>query len=228
VVVAYGMLLTRPMLDLAEVGFVNLHFSMLPRWRGAAPVAAAIRAGDLITGVSLMKVTEGLDAGPVVGACEVLIRDTDTRGSLTEKLAGLGAGLLNDELESLMTGEMKATPQNHGSATYAPRLTSRDARIDFALPGEDVARQIRAMAPRPGAFAFWNQKRMRILGVRWSAVPPRVLDSGELFLARGKLWCGVEGGALVLDAIQPPGKRVMPGSAWANGVRGELGFLTAG
>lgn len=228
VVVAYGMLLTRPMLDLAEVGFVNLHFSLLPRWRGAAPVAAAIRAGDPTTGVSLMKVTEGLDAGPVVCARRVRIADADTRGSLTEKLARLGVELLNEELAGLMRGETEATPQLHRSATFAPRLTSRDARIDFARPGEEVARQVRAMAPRPGAFAWWNQKRMRILGVRWSPDPPRPLGVGELAVMTGDLWCGVSGGALILDAIQPPGKRVMSGSAWANGVHGELGFLTAG
>lgn len=228
VVVAYGMLLTRPMLDSAEVGFVNVHFSLLPRWRGAAPVAAAIQAGDPVTGISLMGMTEGLDAGPVLARASVPIGDTDSRGSLTDDLSHLGAELLLNNLAGLTAGEMKGIPQNEEDATYAPRLTWKDARLDFGRSAEDVARQVRAMAPRPGAFAWWNQTRMRILQVRWSPTPPFPLQAGELALAGGDLWCGGHGGGLILDGIQPPGKRVMPGSAWANGVRGELGFLAAG
>lgn len=228
VVVAYGMLLTRPMLDLAEVGFVNVHFSLLPRWRGAAPVAAAIRAGDPVTGVSLMGVTEDLDAGPVLAAESVPIGDADDRGGLTDRLSVLGAELLGRNLERMMAGEMEGVPQNEAEATYAPRLTADDARLDFERGAGELARQVRAMAPRPGAFARWNRTRMRVLRVRWVPAPPRPLRPGELVLAGGDLWCGARGGALILDGIQPPGKRVMAGSAWANGVRGELGFLTAG
>lgn len=228
VVVAYGMLLTRPMLDLAEVGFVNVHFSLLPRWRGAAPVAAAIRAGDPVTGVSVMSVTEGLDAGPVLAASSVAIQEADDRGGLTARLSHLGADLLTGKLEGLMAGEIRGTAQKEEDATYAPRLTVDDARLDFDRSVMELARQVRAMAPRPGAFAQWNQTRMRILRARWSPAPPRPLQVGELVLAGGDLWCGGREGGLILDGIQPPGKRVMPGTAWANGVRGELGFLSAG
>ena len=228
VVVAYGMLLTPPMLDLAEVGFVNAHFSLLPRWRGAAPVAAAIRAGDPTTGVSLMRVTEGLDAGPVIEVAPIPIGDGDTRGSLTDRLADEAAQLLTDKLAGLMVGDMEGKDQDQAHATYAPRLTAEDARLDPARPAEELARRIRAVSPRPGAFARWNRNRMRILGVRWAPAPPRVLAAGELAVLRGELWCGTGDGGLILDAIQPPGKRVMSGSAWANGVHGELGHLTAG
>ncbi|MCQ3804476.1 MAG: methionyl-tRNA formyltransferase [Acidimicrobiia bacterium] len=227
-VVAYGMLLTRPMLDLAEMGFVNVHFSLLPRWRGAAPVAAAIRAGDPVTGVSLMKVTEGLDSGPVVAAASVAIGETDERGGLTDDLSGLGADLLAENLGDLMAGRISGSPQREEDATYAPRLTVEDGRLDFERPVEELARQVRAMAPRPGAFARWKQARMRILRVRWSSSPPLSLRRGELALASGDLWCGGRDGGLILDGIQPPGKRVMAGSAWANGVRGELGSLSSG
>lgn len=228
VVVAYGMILTRPMLDLAEVGFVNAHFSLLPRWRGAAPVAAAIRAGDPTTGVSLMRVTEGLDAGPVIAAASLPIREADTRGSLTDRLADEAVRLLTDELAGLMEGEMGGTPQDPADVTYAPRLTVEDARIDPARPAEELARRIRSVAPRPGAFARWNQNRMRILGIRWAPAPPRALAVGELAVMSGEVWCGTGDGGLILDTLQPSGRRVMSGSAWANGVRGELGHLTAG
>lgn len=228
VVAAYGMLLTPSMLEAAEEGFVNVHFSLLPRWRGAAPVAAAIRAGDPVTGVSLMRVTEGLDAGPVLAAASVPIGDTDTRGTLTERLSHLGAGLLAEELEALLAGEREGTPQREEEATYAPRLGVDDARLDFDRPARELARQVRAMAPRPGAFARRGRARMRILQVRWRPAAPFRLRPGELSLLGGDLWCGCRGGALLLDGVQPPGKRVMPGSAWARGVREELGFLTAG
>ena len=228
VVVAYGMLLTRPMLDLAQVGFVNAHFSLLPRWRGAAPVAAAIRAGDPATGVSLMRVTEGLDAGPVIGVAQVPIGDADTRGSLTDRLADEAAQLLSGKLAGLMEGDIQGKRQDAADATYAPRLTAEDARIDPARPAEELARRIRAVSPRPGAFARWNRNRMRILGIRWAPAPPRALTPGELAVVSGELWCGTGDGGLVLEAIQPPGRRVMSGSAWANGVHGDLGHLTAG
>lgn len=228
VVVAYGMLLTRPMLDLAEVGFVNAHFSLLPRWRGAAPVAAAIRAGDPTTGVSLMRVTEGLDAGPVIGVAPVPIGDADTRGSLTDRLADEAAQLLSGRLAGLMGGDIEGQDQDPQHVTYAPRLTAEDARIDPARPAEELARRIRAVSPRPGAFARWNRNRMRLLGIRWAPAPPRALAVGELAVVSGELWCGTGDGGLVLDAIQPPGRRVMSGLAWANGVHGELGRLTAG
>ena len=228
VVVAYGMLLTRSMLDLADLGFVNVHFSLLPRWRGAAPVAAAIRAGDPVTGVSLMNVTEGLDSGPVVAAAPVAIGEADERGGLTDRLSLLGAELLAENLGGLLAGRISGSAQDEEEATYAPRLTAEDARLDLQRPVEELARQVRAMAPRPGAFVRWKQTRMRILRVRWSSSPPLSLREGELAVTGGELWCGGRDGGLVLDGIQPPGKRVMTGSAWANGVRGELGFLTSG
>lgn len=228
VVAAYGMLLTRPMLDMAEHGFVNLHFSLLPRWRGAAPVAAAIRAGDPVTGVSLMRVTEGLDSGPVLASVSVPIKEADTRGALTDRLSHLGAGLLAAELDGLMAGDREGVPQREEEATYAPRLAAEDGRLDLARAAEELARQVRALAPRPGAFASWGGTRMRVLEVRGSPDPPLPLRPGELALAGGDLWCGCGGGGLILDGIQPAGRRVMAGSAWARGVRGELGFLTSG
>ncbi len=227
VVVAYGMLLPRSVLDMAEAGLVNVHFSLLPRWRGASPVASAIRSGDPVTGVSLMRVTEGLDTGPVLAASSVPIQEGDTTGTLTERLSRLGAQLLVTEWAALWAGDRQGIAQREEDATYAPRLRPGDARLDFDRPAEELARQVRAMAPRPGAFAGWNGNRMRVLKVRWSTDPPLPLRPGELVLASGELWCGCRDGGLILDGIQLPGRRVMPGSAWARGVRQALGFLTA-
>lgn len=226
VVVAYGMLLTRSMLERAEAGFVNVHFSLLPRWRGAAPVAAAIRAGDGVTGVSLMRVTEGLDSGPVLAVSTHPITERDTRGGLTERLSHLGADLLVANLARAISGEAAGTPQHEPDATYAPRLSAGDARLDFTRPAQELARQVRAMSPRPGAFAWWEEKRMRILDARWSPDPPTPLEAGVLALARGGLWCGAGGGALILEVVQPPGRRPMPGADWARGVRSGLGRLS--
>ncbi len=228
VVVAYGMLLTRSMLDCAASGFVNVHFSLLPRWRGAAPVAAAIRAGDAVTGVSLMRVTEGLDAGPVLAAIAHPIGEQDTRGDLTERLSHMGAELLVGNLAAALSEELAGTPQHEPDATYAPMLTTEDASLDLARPAEALARQVRAMSPRPGAFAWWGETRLRILDARWAPSAPLPLRVGELAAAEGRLWCGAGSGVLVLESIQPPGKRAMPGAAWARGVRRRLGFLTRG
>ena len=227
VVAAYGMLLTPPMLETAAAGFVNVHFSLLPRWRGAAPVAAAIRAGDPVTGVSLIRMTEGLDTGPVLESATHGIGERDTRGELTEKLSHLGAALLEKNLVGLMAGDLEERPQHEPDATYAPRLTSEDARLHFDRPAEELARQVKAMAPRPGAFAWWGQSRMRILQAGWAFSSPLSLRVGELAVAHRDLWCGAGRGALILESIQPPGKGVIPGAAWARGVRGELGFLTS-
>lgn len=225
VVVAYGMFLTRPMLERAEAGFVNVHFSLLPRWRGAAPVAAAIRTGDAVTGVSLMRVTEGLDSGPVLAAVTHPITDTDTRGTLTDRLSHLGADLLVANLAGAISGETAATPQHEPDATYAPRLSAADARLDFARPARELARQVMAMSPRPGAFAWRGETRMRILEAR-SLPSPAPLEAGELAAEGRRLWCGAGSGALVLEVVQPPGRRAMPGGDWARGVRGGLGRLS--
>lgn len=226
VVVAYGMLLTRSMLACAESGFVNVHFSLLPRWRGAAPVAAAIRAGDAVTGVSLMRVTEGLDSGPVLAATPHPITERDTRGGLTERLSHLGADLLVANLAAAISGEAAGTPQHEPDATYAPRLSADDARLDFIRPAQELARQVRAMSPRPGAFAWWGETRMRILDARWSPGAPSSLKAGELAAEGGRLWCGAGSGAVVLEVVQPPGKRAMAGGDWARGVRSGLGRLS--
>ncbi len=226
VVVAYGMLLTRSMLEQAESGFVNVHFSLLPRWRGAAPVAAAIRAGDAVTGVSLMRVTEGLDSGPVLAAATHPITESDTRGGLTERLSRLGADLLAANLAGAISGERAGTPQHEPDATYAPRLSADDARLDFTRPAQELARQVRAMSPRPGAFAWWGETRMRILDARWSAIAPTPLRVGELAAEGGRLWCGAGSGGMVLEVVHPPGRRAMPGADWARGVRGGLGRLS--
>lgn len=226
VVVAYGMLLTKSMLECAESGFVNVHFSLLPRWRGAAPVAAAIRAGDAVTGVSLMRVTEGLDSGPVLASVSHPIGKRETRGGLTERLSHLGAELVVANLAGAISGELVGVPQHEPDATYAPRLSADDARLDFTRPARELARQVRAMSPRPGAFAWWGDKRMRILDTRWSSTAPMPLRPGELAAVEGGLWCGAGSGALVLEVVQPPGKREMAGADWARGVRGGLGSLS--
>ncbi len=224
VVAAYGRILEPEVLRTTRVGFVNVHFSLLPRWRGAAPVERAIATGDEITGVSLMLIDEGLDTGPVITAHETDIDDDETGGSLTARLADLGGLLLSEVLADFVAGHRIPAPQIDAAALLAPRLTSADARLDPQRDGVVLEREVRAYHPRPGAWVSVEGVRIGVLQARLSeesVAPGRI----EVIAGRPVLGCGT--GALELVELQAAGKRRMTGADWANGRRGAPGHVDA-
>ncbi|RMF95135.1 MAG: methionyl-tRNA formyltransferase [Gammaproteobacteria bacterium] len=208
VVVAYGLLLPPSILSLPRRGCVNLHASLLPRWRGASPVQAAILAGDAETGVSLMQMDAGLDSGPVYAAKRVAIGPEETAGELAERLAALAAELLLEQLDGLLSGRLEARPQPVEGVSHAPKIRKSDARIDWSQPAELIARQVRAYNPWPVAETLLDGQRLRIWqarpagGADAGAVPGQVLavDAGELRVQTGA-------GALQLLRLQLPGRK---------------------
>jgi methionyl-tRNA formyltransferase len=209
VVAAYGLILPQDVLDVPRHGCLNVHASVLPRWRGAAPIQAAILAGDAKTGISLMAMTAGLDSGPVFHVEETPIRDDDTAGDLHDRLAALGAATLVAHLEGIVAGRIEPTPQDDALATYAPKIDKRDARIDWSLPAAEIARRIRAYNPFPGAFCFIADdgaplriKIWKAAAAGGSAAPGTVLqaDRDGILVACGE-------GAISLEELQLPGKR---------------------
>lgn len=228
VVVAYGRILRPDVLATTRVGFVNLHFSLLPRWRGAAPVERAILAGDTATGCTLMKLDEGIDTGPVIAALETPIEADETGGSLTGRLAYLGGLLLNDALPAFMAGGLRPAAQLQAGATNAARLTSEEGRIDATVGADEVLRLVRALHPRPGAWCSFEGARLNVIaatGRLGDTGSEDVPDPGEVRIVDGTPALGVTGGSVRLDIVRPAGKRQMTGEAWANGRRGVGGLL---
>lgn len=222
IVVAFGMLVRPDALEVPALGFLNVHFSLLPRWRGATPVEHALLAGDRWTGVSVMRMDEGLDTGPVLGVRSLAIRGDDTTGSVTTELSHRGADLMAEVLGGLSRGRALAVPQPAGGATLAPRLGPADAEIDWHLPAGDVERLVRAMSPKPVAWTRWADARFHVHRV--AADPAAApLDPGELDLAGGVLRCGTGSVPVALEIVQPEGRRPMPGADWARGRHGDLG-----
>lgn len=218
VVVAYGRILRPETLAAVPMGYVNVHFSLLPRWRGAAPVERAILAGDDRTGVSLMVLDEGMDTGPLLAVRETEIGSEDTGGSLTARLAHDGAALLSDVLPEYARGRVAPARQMASGATSAPRLTSAEAQVTAQTAAPIADRMIRAYAPRPGAWAMVDGSRMKL----WRARPSDVdVPRGHIEIIDDRPILGAADGALELLAVQPAGKRTMAGSAWARGRRGQ-------
>lgn len=216
VVVAYGMIIPPEALELPRSGMVNLHFSLLPRWRGAAPVQRALMAGDERTGVSLMRLDAGLDTGPVYSTLSTRFGPDETAGEILNRLAVRGATMLGELLEPLVAGDIVAARQPIEGVTHASRITREDCRIDFTVPASTIVRQIRALSPRPGAFTTIEGEVFRVLRAR---VGDGELPPGRLVFERSRLLCGTAGGILDLLEVQPAGKRPMPGSDWARGRR---------
>jgi methionyl-tRNA formyltransferase len=221
VVAAFGQILKPAVLDLPPLGCLNVHASLLPRWRGAAPVAAAIAAGDSETGVTLMRMDPGLDTGPLLAKSIEPIRPDDTTGTLTARLAQRGADLLLAALPAYLAGALEPQPQDNALATYAPQLKKEDGRLDFTRSAVELERRVRALTPWPGAFALWQGQPLKVLraalaeGV--SGQPGEVLPHAEGVAVA----CGH--GALRLLEVQPAGKRAMPASDFARGARGFIG-----
>jgi methionyl-tRNA formyltransferase len=228
-IVAYGALLPRRVLDAGGRGFVNLHFSLLPRWRGAAPVQHAIRAGDEVTGVTCFVLDEGMDTGPVMARREEPITPDDTTGSLLERLADVGAPVLLEALRRLVAGEPPVPQPDHG-VTLAPKITPEHTVIDWSAAAPAVTDLVRSADPAPGAHTAFRGKRLKVWSVRpvdppsedpdrWAeASPGEVVAVGK----RGAVVaCGE--GAVELVAVQPEGKARVDGAAFVNGQRPEPG-----
>jgi methionyl-tRNA formyltransferase len=216
VVVAYGKLLPLSLLEIPPLGFVNLHFSLLPKFRGAAPVERAVIDGVRETGVSTIVLTEGMDEGPVLSSQVVSVGSDETAGELGDRLATIGAPLLVKTLEQYASGELVPTRQNHDAATYAPKLTSTDARIDWFAPAASIHNLVRGLNPAPGAWTQLRDGRLKVWGVRVIDRPG--LESGEL-VSGDDLIAGCGDGAVVLVDVQMAGRSRMTGGELARGLR---------
>jgi len=216
VVAAFGQILKSKVLDLPHFGCLNVHASLLPRWRGAAPIQAAILHGDEETGVTIMKMDVGLDTGPILSQKSIRLTQQDTAGSVFEALSTLGADLLLETLPSYLSGNLQPTPQPEEGVTYAPMLKKEEGRLDFTRPTEELERRVRAFNPWPGAFLDFDGK---ILKVHRAHLEKEDIEVGKRFIYRGQPAVGAGGGILVLDEVQPAGKRPMNGKAFLSGVR---------
>ncbi|MFI8326667.1 methionyl-tRNA formyltransferase [Streptomyces sp. NPDC085529] len=217
-VVAYGALLPQKALDIPAHGWVNLHFSLLPAWRGAAPVQHALMAGDEVTGASTFQIERGLDSGPVYGVITEEIRPTDTSGDLLTRLAFAGAGLLSATMDGIEDGTLKAVPQPADGITLAPKIEVEDAHVDFAAPALRVDRVIRGCTPAPGAWTLFRGERLKL--IQAAPVPDRAdLAPGELAAGKNNVFAGTGSYAVELLWVQPQGKKPMKAADWARGVR---------
>ncbi|WP_375425077.1 methionyl-tRNA formyltransferase [uncultured Friedmanniella sp.] len=213
-VVAYGALLPQRVLDIPARGFVNLHFSLLPAWRGAAPVQHAVIAGDAETGATTFQIVLELDAGPTYLRTAETIRPTDTSGDLLQRLSVSGADLLVRTLDGLEDGTLEATPQPAAGVTIAPKLEVEDARVDWTAPAEVVDRLIRGCTPAPGAWTTFRGERLKLGPVR---AGDTTLAAGAMAVTRRAVQVGTGTGAVLLGTVQPAGAREMPAADWARG-----------
>lgn len=216
-VVAYGNLISKDLLNVPRHGWVNLHFSLLPAWRGAAPVQAAIAAGDDITGASTFRIEEGLDTGPVFGTVTEGISGEDTADDLLTRLAYSGADLLVATMDGLAAGTLDSQPQS-GEATYAPKISTAAARIDWAQPAFAVDRHIRAHTPGPGAWTLLEDARLKIGPVLLTEGIDKHLAPGEALISKDVVYIGTATHPVQLNRIQPPGKKMMNAADWARGL----------
>jgi methionyl-tRNA formyltransferase len=213
IVVAYGKMLPQDLLDIPPLGFVNVHGSLLPKHRGASPVQAAILAGDSETGVTTMKVVAELDSGPIYLERRVAIGEREDAGSLSRRLAGLGADLLVETLRGFESGELTAHPQN-GTPTFCRSIRREDGRVDWSLPAEELDRRLRAFTPWPGLYTFHRGERIKILSARPgppASDPPGTIrvDGATATVAAG------QGSSLVLESVQREGRRAVSGAELA-------------
>lgn len=217
-VVAYGRILPGILLDIPPKGFVNLHFSLLPLYRGAAPVQRAIMNGDVVSGASVMVLTEGMDEGPVLARVEEPIDPDDTSATLGARLSHIGADVLVSATQSYVSGSLEPVPQDDSAATYAPKIGTDDARIDWSRSRKQIRDLVRALDPEPGAWSTLNGTRLKIFRVSSDDVTVD-LAPGEVMAGARGLSVGTGDGALSLDEVQPATKRRMSGADLAHGAR---------
>jgi methionyl-tRNA formyltransferase len=217
VVAAFGQILKKEVLDLPKYGCINIHASLLPRWRGAAPINAAILAGDEETGITIMKMDVGLDTGPMLAIKKIRIRRDDTAGSVFQTLSKLGANLLLETLPDYLSGNLAATPQPEEGSTYAPMLKKQDGLLDFTHTAVELERRVRAMNPWPGAWFEWNGNVLKV--ARASVSEAKGLSIGSRFTVEGRPAIMSADEALVLDEVQPSGRKMMSGKSFLSGAR---------
>ncbi len=220
VVSAYGMILPSNVLGLPKFGSINVHASLLPRWRGAAPIQAAIRAGDQETGVTIMKIDPGLDTGPILSQRSIVIHSSDTGGELSERLAILGAGLLIETIPEYLSGELRPNKQDEKMATYAPLLKKSDGRLDFMRSAIELERQVRAYEPWPTSFIEWGNRRICIH--KADALADDTLAPGTVGKIDKNPAIGANPGILLLQIVQPAGKTEMLAEDFLRGAGGIL------
>ena len=228
VVVAYGEILTPDVLDIPRLGAVNVHFSLLPRWRGAAPVQRAILEGEEVTGVTVVLMDEGMDTGPVLATLETAIGPEEDAGSLGTRLAELGASLLIETLRGFDEGSIEPRSQEHAGATYAPKLLPDERTLDWRQPADAIVRRVRAFAPDPGAVTTFREGRLKVLGARpvpgpggWMLVDAPV--PGEVLEGDGHPQVRAWPGVVELLAVGPAGRKRMSGEEWARGAKIQRG-----
>ncbi len=215
-VTAFGQILSPELLSIPEHGCVNVHASLLPRWRGASPINAAIQAGDRTTGVTIMKMVEGLDDGPILDQVSIDISEDDTAGSLSARLANLGAELLVKTIPAYLQDEIQLLPQDSSRATYAGMLKKQDGMLDFGQSAENLSRKVRAYNPWPGTFTFWNDQRLIIHQAR--SVPVTSPGSNVFIIHEGLPAVGTLDGILVFEILQLAGKKKLAGSEFLHGI----------
>jgi len=217
-VVAYGALVPDELLPIPRFGWLNLHFSLLPEWRGAAPVPAAIKAGDEITGATTFQIDKGLDTGPIFGVLTETIRREDTAGILLTRLSISGAQLLVQTLTGISNGQLRAMPQNDAEATFSSKISGQDAQINWNQPALAIERMIRAYTPEPGAWTLLNGERIQV-------GPISILDSalaglpGELIVTKHEVFVATGSTSIKLGNVRPSGKKEMPAADWIRGTR---------
>jgi len=217
VVAAFGQILRPEVLDLPRYGCINVHASILPRWRGAAPIQAAILAGDTETGITIMKMDPGVDTGPVLSRRYLPISAEDTAGTLFEKMAPIGAKLLTETLPHYLSGELQPMPQAEEGVTYAPMLKKEDGHLDFSRPAVELERRVRAFNPWPGTFFDWSGTILKVL--KASCSKEKSPGAGSRLIVEAGPAIGTSEGILILEEVQPAGKKPMPGKAFLVGAR---------
>ncbi|GER79392.1 MAG: Methionyl-tRNA formyltransferase [Anaerolineales bacterium] len=219
VVAAFGQILKPEVLDLPRFGCLNVHASLLPRWRGAAPINAAILAGDEETGVTIMKMDAGLDTGGILAQRAFRLSPDVTAGAAFDALSALGADLLLESLPDYLAGKLTPVPQPEDGVTYAPMLKKEDGRLDFARPADELERRVRAMNPWPGAWFEWDANLLKVARAK-TLGGEKGRASGIRLVVEGRPAVTCADGALVLEEVQPAGKRPMSGRAFLAGARG--------
>lgn len=218
IVAAFGQILKKDVLDLPRYGCINIHASLLPRWRGAAPINAAILAGDEETGVTIMKMDAGLDTGQILAQTSIRIRRDDTAGSVSQALSTRGANLLIETLPDYLSGKLNPIPQPEEGITYAAILKKGDGLLDFTHPALELERRVRAMNPWPGAWFEWRGNPLKVL--KASVVGgEKSLVSGSRLTVAGRPAVQSAEGVLILDEVQPAGKKAMSGKSFLAGAR---------
>jgi len=220
-VIAFGAIIPQSLLNVPRLGWLNVHFSLLPRWRGAAPVQWAIRSGDHRTGVTIFQLDAGLDTGPILATHEHPISPVDTSGTLLDALSAVGAPLLVQTLDSLETGVVPMSSQDDSGATLAPKITTADAQIHWNQAAELIDCMIRSCTPAPGAWTTLAGERFRIGPI---SITERVLPPGEVMLDELAVLVGTADRAVRLGAVQPAGRRMMPATDWYRGTRATVQF----